>query len=340
MSLSPRPQSPPAMNPCGRTGVDVPTHRDPGGPPPISECVFDYSPEFRNLIVQMHKGKEGLPNYPGYIRDHLGGENSRLNAFSRYLYPEIRLHCGDLASCRVLDFGCGTGASTAILAQHSREVVGFDISPQSVSICRRRLAEHGLLDRARVISARDFRSVLGDIGTFDLVLMEGVLEHVPITAGSLRGDLLRTLFGILNPEGHLFISGTPNRLWPFDFHSTQLWWIPWMRPGSKRAYLKAVRKGRIADNAGGSPRGPVFLEEEGAWGSTYFEIVRALPRGFFEVVNSRPGHNRHVSYSFRPLYRELFDFFAYVFVTSLTGLPPTALSPAIDNLAIQKRTRL
>ena len=80
----------------------------------------------------------------------------------------------------------------------------------------------------------------------------------------------------------------------------------------------------------------MFLEEEGAWGTTYFHILKSLPRDSFEVVNSTPGHNRHVSYSYRPHYREIFDLLVYTFLTSWSRVPPTALCPAIENLAIRK----
>lgn len=299
--------------------------------------TFSYSKEFNDLVVEMHRGREALPRYSHWIQDNLGGEGSRLDHFSKYLYPEIRRHCGDLSSKRVLDFGCGTGASTVVLANHAREVVAFDINPNTVAICQRRLQEHGLADRARAVSAPDFRSLQPELGSFDFILLEAVLEHIPITLRGLRSELLRTLFAVLKPGGHLFISGTPNRLWPFDFHTTQLWWIPWTPPGSKWAYSRAVRSGRFADNPGGPPRGTVFLEEEGAWGTTYFHILKSLPRDSFDVVNSAPGHNRHVSYSYRPHYREIFDFLVYTFLTSWSRVPPTALCPAIENLAIRKR---
>jgi len=96
--------------------------------------TFSYSQEFTDLVVEMHRGREGLPRYSHWIQDNLGGEGSRLDHFSKFLYPEIRRHCGDLASKRVLDFGCGTGASTVVLARHAREDVASDINPKTVAI--------------------------------------------------------------------------------------------------------------------------------------------------------------------------------------------------------------
>ncbi|MEX2282764.1 MAG: class I SAM-dependent methyltransferase [Gemmatimonadota bacterium] len=61
---------------------------------------------------------------------------------------------------RVLDIGCGAGRYALYLQQHGHDVVGIDISPLAIEVCRRR----GLRD-ARVISIDDVSAELGRFGT-------------------------------------------------------------------------------------------------------------------------------------------------------------------------------
>lgn len=48
--------------------------------------------------------------------------------FEIFFCPEIRCHCGDLSSEKVLDFGYGTGATTAVIAMNCNSVVAYDIN--------------------------------------------------------------------------------------------------------------------------------------------------------------------------------------------------------------------
>jgi SAM-dependent methyltransferase len=303
-----------------------------------TDSTFAYSQEFKNLIIALHRGKEALPFYERYIDDHLGGPNSRLSNFVRYLYPEIRHHCGDLSPKRVLDFGCGTGATTAVLAMNCSQVVAFDIDQRSIAACERRLTEHNLIEKVHLLCALDFENILGKVGTFDFILLNGVIEHIPLSKIGLRKKILQILFDILNSRGVLYINKTPNRLWPIDRHTTQLWWIPWTRPGSMWAYSKAVRMGKHSDNPETHSYGPLGLEERGAWGATFFEIKEYLSGKPFETINSLPGHDRHLSYTQRGenFQRRIFDFFVYYFLTRWTGIPITAMAPSITHLAIRK----
>jgi SAM-dependent methyltransferase len=300
--------------------------------------TFEYSQEFKNLILELHRGKEHYPFYENYINDHLGGPNSRFSNFVKYLYPEIQHHCGDLISKRVLDFGCGTGATTAVLAMHCSQVVAFDIDQRSTAICEKRLREHNLIDKVFLLRAEDFEKVIEQVGTFDFILLNGVLEHIPLSAAGLRGKILQILFDSLNVQGVLYINKTPNRLWPVDRHTTKLWWIPWTRPGSKWAYSKAVRRGRHSDNPETHASGPLGLEERGAWGATFFEIRKYLSGKPFEIVNTLPGHDRHLSYTERGagIQRRSFDFLVYYFFSKWTNIPMTALAPFISHLVIRK----
>ena len=135
------------------------------------------------------------------------------------------------------------------------------------------------------------------MGTFDFILLNGVIEHIPLSKKGLRKKTFQTLFDILNEQGCLYIDDTPNRLWPIDGHTTKLWWIPWTKPGSRWAYQKAIREHKHFNNLITYSNGPLGLEERGAWGATFFEIIDYLSGKPFEIVNTLPGHNKSISYT-------------------------------------------
>jgi hypothetical protein len=94
------------------------------------------------------------------------------------------------------------------------------------------------------------------IGRVDLILLCGVVEHLPLTIPNLPRRLLRALFEMLDEGGCLYIYDTPNRLWPYDSHTTGLMGIPWTAPGSPDAYQKAVQRGRYTDSPHFTPGPP------------------------------------------------------------------------------------
>jgi 2-polyprenyl-3-methyl-5-hydroxy-6-metoxy-1,4-benzoquinol methylase len=298
--------------------------------------TFEYSEEFRNLIVQMHTGKEHWPNYQSYLNEHLGGPESRFSKFTKYLIPEIEYHCGSLKGKKILDYGCGTGSTTAALAARSDSVVAFDIDKQSVEICRRRIGEHGLEGAVKFYCASHVMEITAFFDSFDIILMNGVLEHIPLSVTGARRKAILSLLELLSYGGCLVVSGTPNRLYPFDFHSTQLWWIPWTRPGSAWAYRRAVKKRRHSDVPTISP-GPLGLEEVGAWGATFWEIKKYLNGQRVMFVNTQREHDRHSSYVERHGWkRDALESVVYYIVTRPFGVPITAFTPYIMNLVVKK----
>lgn len=298
--------------------------------------TFQYSENFRSRIVELHRGKESWPNYSLYIRDHLGGSKSRLVWFAAQLCPEIAYRCGALGEKRVLDFGCGTGSSTVPLAAAARHVCAFDIDRESLDICRQRIEEHRLSSRVSFHCGSDVTIADSGMGTFDLILLSGVLEHIPMSEDKLRRDTLRTLVGMLRPGGHLYIHDTPNRLWPYDFHSTQLWWIPWLPSGSRLAYELAVRRGRHA-LAPTISDGPLGLEEVGAWGCTYWGIRRSLSGTECACLNMVNGHDRRIWYSDKPRWkRTAFERLMHWPSVKLLRAPITAFTPFLTNLVFER----
>lgn len=304
----------------------------------VESYTFEYSPTFQDMVRRLHRGKEDWPRYPVYLAHHLGGPDSRLSAFVTWLCPEIELRCGRLEGNRVLDFGCGTGATTVALARRARHVVGFDIHQESLDLNRRRLAEHDLEGRVRLLQAQDFREVESELGRFDLILINDVLEHVPLSRPGLRRELVRTLFRRLEPGGALYLHQSPNRLWPRDVHTTGQWWIPWTRPGSSWAYRRAVERGAHEENPETQAPGPLGLEQRGAWGISYFELKRYLVDLPHEVLNRRPEQAPHVSLLQPPTSwkRRAWNAALYHGLCRWTGIPVTAFGPMILHLAFRR----
>ena len=77
-----------------------------------SDCAIDYGPEFLEKVRDMHAGAEELPDYEKWIIDHMGG---RVETFRKKLLRQIRAFTR-LENADILDFGCGTGSTTVMLA--------------------------------------------------------------------------------------------------------------------------------------------------------------------------------------------------------------------------------
>ena len=86
----------------------------------------------------------------------------------------------DFEPDRVLDFGCGVGRLLIPLAQRASEVVGVDIAPRMIELCRANLLENKLFN-ATVISGDDTLSRVN--GRFNLVNSLIVLQHIPPERG-------------------------------------------------------------------------------------------------------------------------------------------------------------
>jgi len=297
---------------------------------------FEYSPQLVQLIRDLSAPKSDWPNFRQFVSDNLAGRESRYARFGLETIPEIEHHCGDLSGKRILDFGCGTGATTVALAERAHHVVGFDIDPVRISICNQRALEHRLQDRVTTFSA--FEEVARERGSFDIVVLNGVLEHVPGSEPGLRNAILKQAARVVPPGGYIFINDTPNRLLPFDLHTTQLWWIPWTAPGSSWAYRRALQKHRYFDSADLSA-GPRGMEEAGAWGVTYWDIAGVLRSEGFACTNLAKGHNKRLRYHpSRPnRYRGVFETVVYVIGPLLLRVPLTAFMPNLTNLVFQRQ---
>lgn len=93
---------------------------------------------------------------------------------------------------RVLDYGCGTGSLTRLLVQRCDAVSGYDPSPRSLEEARQVAARASYYTGEREIPD----------GAFDLVVLSGVLHHVPPAE---RARVLETVASKLRIGGRAVI---------------------------------------------------------------------------------------------------------------------------------------
>jgi protein-L-isoaspartate(D-aspartate) O-methyltransferase len=87
----------------------------------------------------------------------------------------------------VLDVGCATGYSTALLARLAGSVTGLEEDAELAQIARSRLGELGA-GNARIVEGR-LTAGAPNGATFDAILLNGSVEAIPdILAGQLRED--------------------------------------------------------------------------------------------------------------------------------------------------------
>ncbi|HLB01517.1 MAG TPA: class I SAM-dependent methyltransferase [Nitrospiria bacterium] len=79
---------------------------------------------------------------------------------------------------RVLDVGCGTGYHTLRAAQFCQEIVGLDVSPESIELARKQVKELGLSNVSFVCSDINHNPFPNE--AFDCVIAYGdVIGHIP-----------------------------------------------------------------------------------------------------------------------------------------------------------------
>ena len=111
-----------------------------------------------------------------------------------------------LAGARVLDAGCGAGEYVAALGDRGARVIGIEHEDEKVRAWNERHPDDPRVRQGN-LEALNLASE-----SFDVALLNEVLEHVPDEMAALR-----ELHRVLRPGGTLLIF-SPNRLYPFETH--------------------------------------------------------------------------------------------------------------------------
>jgi|SRR5215469_7289119 len=146
-----------------------------------------------------------------------------------YYLPLFRSYCEsrriDLAEVRILDCGCGGGASVEYLSDAGFKVIGIDIA----QFRRDQWKERENLARVSFVQADAVHLPFAD-KTFNIVVSSGMLEHIGVDEECApkyrvkpqvdqsrdREKFLAECMRVLRPEGMLYVDH-PNGSFPVDF---------------------------------------------------------------------------------------------------------------------------
>jgi 2-polyprenyl-3-methyl-5-hydroxy-6-metoxy-1,4-benzoquinol methylase len=161
---------------------------------------------------------------PAYV----AGELDRL--ISAYFGPD------GLNGMRVLDFGCGSGASTFALASKWTEatIIGVELNPEYIALARD-IQEYRKYANVEFHQSPGPESLPPGIGDFDAIVLSAVYEHL---LPAEREYLLPMLWSFVRPGGYVLITETPHRLSPVETHSTGIVGINYV-PDSMAAFMAA-----------------------------------------------------------------------------------------------------
>jgi 2-polyprenyl-3-methyl-5-hydroxy-6-metoxy-1,4-benzoquinol methylase len=140
---------------------------------------------------------------------------------------------------RLLDFGCGNGASTMIIGKllPDTEVIGVELDATRISEANAILA-HRKLPNVRFLTSPSPESLPDGIGRFDFVMFSAVFEHL---LPDERRTLMPLIWSHMHVGGSIFINQTPHRWHPYEHHSTHMWGINYLP--DRAALWVASRRG-------------------------------------------------------------------------------------------------
>lgn len=268
-------------------------------PLPNGRFKVTLKPVDRNTFVPRASCETSLP--PDVIASFLNVSFAWLcDSLARYDDPEYvsralrkqllaYFDASEFRGKRMLDFGCGSGASTLHMAAMfpETEVVGVELNAGSVELARQVLAVRHL-SNVRFLISSDPNGLPPGIGSFDFVMLSAVYEHL---LPEERRRVMPSIWSSMNCGGVLFLNQTPYRYFPYEHHSTGLWFINYL-PDSFSLFL-ARNLSRLNPEVNSSRDWTAHLRG-GIRGGTEAEVCRNLRlagAGRPAIIQPR-GHDR------------------------------------------------
>jgi len=132
----------------------------------------------------------------------------------------------------ILEIGCGSGASTIALAEQDCKLTSIDVDGERIKIAKKRCE---IYDLSVNILEKNASHINDFHNKFDFIIFTASLEHMTYEE---RYQSIRFAWDMLRDSGFLVITGTPNRLFYYDSHSSLLPFYDWLPDEIAMKYSK------------------------------------------------------------------------------------------------------
>lgn len=162
-----------------------------------------------------------------FLASKQGKHDIKANVFDRYnralksTVPWVSKAI-NLKGKTVVEIGCGTGSSTAAFSHFVDKIIGYDIDQKSIDGANSRFKIMGInnVDLHLVTPENGIEKIQHNHPNgVDIFLLYAVLEHQTIQE---RHETIKQCWELLNDDGVLVITDTPNLLCYHDYHTSLL----------------------------------------------------------------------------------------------------------------------
>lgn len=204
--------------------------------------------------------------------------------------------------CRILDIGCGTGASTMVLAHHTKaNITAIDMLPQFLEKLRSKLDQHGLTDRVQVMNCRMEELPFAE-DSFDALWAEGSIYNIGFAQG------LTAWKKYLKMGGYIAVSEVS---WLTDSRPDELeqYWV------NAYAEIDTIHNKLSVIKASGYDLLGYFVLPETCWTDHYYTPILARSQAFAERYKGQKEVEDFIQTGLEEaaIYEKYKTYYSYVF---------------------------
>ncbi len=239
--------------------------------------------------------------YQEDLEDHL---INRLENDRQRIIPWLNANL-PLKGKKVLEIGCGTGASTIALAEQGAHVIGVDLDEGALVVAKERAKIYNLDIEFHFANATEVHQKFKE-HEFDFILFFATLEHM---THQERMIAVKETWNMLKPGSLWVVIETPNRLWFFDGHTSSLPFFQWLPDDLALKYAKLSPRSEFANTFKEPDEDQMIQFLRQGRGMSYHEFDLCMGKASgLKVLSSKVAFEKHQWLKFPKIERQFKAF--------------------------------